>query len=57
VQSAQATLPEFRRAKELLEAGRPYVQRTNIIPNLNEFIGNVDTYIEIQDAIIRRGGR
>lgn len=57
VQSAQATLPEFRRAKELLQAGRPYVQRTNIIPNLDEFIGNVDTYIEIQDAIIRRGAR
>jgi tetratricopeptide (TPR) repeat protein len=56
-QSAQATLPEFRQAKSLLEAGRPYVQRTNIIPNLNEFIGNVDTYIEIQEAIIRRGGR
>jgi hypothetical protein len=56
VQSARATRPQFVRAKELLQAGQPYVQRTNVIPNFNEFIGNVDTYIEIQDAIIRRGG-
>jgi tetratricopeptide (TPR) repeat protein len=56
VQSARATRPQFVRAKELLQAGQPYVQRTNVIGNFNEFIGNVDTYIEIQDAIIRRGG-
>ncbi len=57
VESARATLPEFRRARELLMAGRPYVQREQIIQNFNEFVGNVDTYIEIQDAIIRRAGR
>jgi tetratricopeptide (TPR) repeat protein len=56
VQSAQATRPQFVRAKELLQAGQPYVQRTGVIANFGEFIGNVDTYIEIQDAIIRRGG-
>jgi tetratricopeptide (TPR) repeat protein len=57
VESARATLPEFRRARELIMAGRPYVQREQIIQNFNEFVGNVDTYIEIQDAIIRRAGR
>jgi tetratricopeptide (TPR) repeat protein len=56
VQSAQATRPEFVRARELLQAGQPFVQRSGVIPNFAELIENVNTFIEIQDAIIRRGG-
>jgi len=54
VQSAQATLPEFRQARELMQAGQGYVQRTGVV-QLGPLLENVGTYIEIQEAIIRRG--
>jgi len=54
VQSAQAALPQFQRSRELLRAGQPYVQRTNVL-QFGPLMENVDRYIEIQEAIIRRG--
>lgn len=54
VQSAQATLPEFRQARDLMQAGQGYVQRTGVV-QLGPLLENVATYIEIQEAIIRRG--
>ncbi len=56
VETARATRPQFAEAKRLMEAGAPYVQRTNVIPNWGEFMGNVDDFIEIQDLVIRRAG-
>ncbi len=54
LQSAQETLPQFRRAHSLLAASRAYADRQPQI-NLEQFLSAVNTYIEIQEAIIRRG--
>ena len=53
VATAQATLPLFRRALELLNQSGAYPASVNV--NLPELVGNVNTYMEIQDAIIKRG--
>lgn len=50
--SAQRALPMFRRAKELLEAAAGYQQQEQTRQTL---ISQVNDYIEIQDALIRRG--
>lgn len=54
-QSARATLPAFQRAKRLFEEARPYGQRSPG-SNLAQFLSATDQYIEIQEALIRRGG-
>lgn len=56
VASAERTLPIFRRALEHLERGQLYAQE-NPGSNLNQIIEAANQFIEIQDAIIRRGNR
>ena len=50
--SARATLPMFQSARRLFLAARGYTQS-----DINLYVENTDTYIEIQEAIIKRGGR
>lgn len=51
--SAQASLPLFERSLPLLRAGASYAPTVGINPD--QIIGNADQYMEIQNAIIRRG--
>jgi tetratricopeptide (TPR) repeat protein len=53
--SAQAALPIFRQAREQLQAGQPYAQRSG--QNFGQLMEAVATFIEIQEAIIAREGR
>ena len=53
LQSAQTTLPAFQQALQLLGDVGGYPSSVNL--NLTELQGNVGTYIEIQEAIIKRG--
>ncbi len=55
-ESAEQALPVFQRARELFEAGADYAERMPQV-NLNQFLGAADQYIEIQEAILRRGRR
>lgn len=51
--SARQALPIFQRALEHLQKGRAYAERSNI--NLAEIIQATNTYVEIQQALIKRG--
>jgi hypothetical protein len=51
--SAQATLPKFQEARQLLANAGAYP--TTIDVSLGELQENVATYIEIQEAILRQG--
>jgi tetratricopeptide (TPR) repeat protein len=51
--TAKATLPSFRRSLDLLNQSGTYPASVNV--NLAELIANVSTYVEIQEAIIKRG--
>jgi tetratricopeptide (TPR) repeat protein len=53
LQSAQATLPKFRQALELFNQSGQYPASVNV--NMAQLVEATNTYIEIQDAIIRRG--
>ena len=53
LQSAQATLPKFRQALELFNQSGTYPASVNV--NLAQLLEATNTYVEIQDAIIRRG--
>lgn len=53
--SAQATLPKFQEAAQLFEQAREYAA-TQASINLAQYLTNTQTYIEIQQAIIK-GGR
>jgi tetratricopeptide (TPR) repeat protein len=53
--TAQATLPQFQRALRLLNSCAGYTQRNNLENSRQELITATTTYIEIQEAIIRRG--
>jgi len=55
LQSAQASLPKFQQARELIASAQGYGDDRPGI-NITEYLGNIDTFIEIQEAIIRRGG-
>lgn len=52
---ARATLPLFQRARQLVEASRSWAGRNNRTNNVNQIIQAADQYIEMMDAIIRRG--
>jgi tetratricopeptide (TPR) repeat protein len=54
VESAQRALPMFQEARRLFEASRGYADRTQGV-NYNQLIQATDQYMEIQNAIIRRG--
>jgi tetratricopeptide (TPR) repeat protein len=51
--TAQASLPNFNRAVALLRQSGDYPASVNV--NLAQLLDNASTYIEIQDAIIKRG--
>lgn len=51
--TAQASLPKFNQAVELLRQSGDYPASVNV--NLQQLLDNATTYIEIQDAIIKRG--
>ncbi len=53
LESARATLPKFRQALRLLQDVGNYPSTVNV--TIGDLISNVNTYIEIQDAIIKRG--
>jgi len=55
LESARASLPLFVRARELM-AGTEAYTRTQPSINLPAFLANVGTFIEIQEAIIKRRG-
>ncbi|MBI4539679.1 MAG: tetratricopeptide repeat protein [Gemmatimonadetes bacterium] len=55
VESAKKTLPQFQRALGLFENSRNYAASQPSI-NLAQFINAAKTYIEIQEAIIKRAG-
>jgi len=53
--TAEATLPRFQEALRLFQNTGGYTVRQNLENTRQQLIGNVNTYIEIQEAIIRRG--
>lgn len=53
LETAQSTLPTFRRVLELLGDVGDYPSTVNV--TLSELVDNVNTFIEIQEAIIKRG--
>jgi tetratricopeptide (TPR) repeat protein len=53
--TAQATLPRFQEALRMIQSCGDYAQRNNLESNRQELLSATNTYIEIQDAIIRRG--
>ena len=52
-ESANATKPMFEQAKQLFTAGRAYAATAGV--NVQQIMDAVDTYIEIQTVLIRRG--
>ena len=55
LETARATLPRFQQALRLFQSSRNYASRQDI--NLQQLLDAASTYVEIQEAIIRRGGR
>ena len=53
LQSAQSSLPKFREAMGLLQQSGDYPASVNV--NLAQLLENANTYVEIQEAIIKRG--
>ena len=56
VETANRTLPMFREALALFERGKGYADRTDGV-NFQQFAEAIGTYLDIQDAIIRRANR
>lgn len=52
--TARSTLPQFQQAMQLFPLAREYAA-TQASINLLQFMTNAQTYIEIQEAIIKRG--
>ena len=52
-ESANATKPMFEQAKQLFTSGRSYASTAGV--NVQQIMDAVDTYIEIQTVLIRRG--
>ena len=55
LETAQSTLPRFQEALRMIQTCGDYAQRNNLESNRQELLTATNTYIEIQDAIIRRG--
>jgi tetratricopeptide (TPR) repeat protein len=53
LQTAQSSLPKFNQAVQFLNQSGDYPASVNV--NLQQLLENAQTYIEIQDAIIKRG--
>jgi tetratricopeptide (TPR) repeat protein len=52
--TAQATLPKFQQAIRLFNQASEYADSQPSI-NLQQFLANTQTYVEIQEAIVKRG--
>jgi hypothetical protein len=52
VESARRALPMFQRARAMIAAGEAYAGSASSRATL---LKDIDTYIEIQNALIRRG--
>lgn len=55
LQTANATLPQFQEALRLIQGCQGYAQNNNLEGNRQQIISATGTYIEIQEAIIKRG--
>jgi tetratricopeptide (TPR) repeat protein len=55
LQTAQATLPQFQEAMRLIQSCGGYAQKNNLESNRQQIQTATQTYIEIQEAIIKRG--
>jgi len=55
LETANATLPQFQEALRLLSGAASYAQGNNLEGSRQELLSATNTYIEIQEAIIRRG--
>lgn len=55
LETAQTTLGTFREALRLFESCGDYARANNLEGNLMELVKATGTFIEIQEAIIRRG--
>jgi hypothetical protein len=53
LETAQSTLAKFQSAMALLRETGQYPGSVSV--DLQELLGNVTTYVEIQEAIIKRG--
>jgi len=53
--TAESTLGKFKEALRLLQGAGTYAQGQNLENNRQELLSATNTYIEIQEAIIRRG--
>lgn len=53
LETARATLPKFQQALQLFQQSGDYPRTVNV--NINQLMTNANTYIEIQEAIIKRG--
>jgi tetratricopeptide (TPR) repeat protein len=53
---ARQTMPLFQEAKRLVEASRPWAQRTNRVGNVDQISNAADQYVEIMGLTIQRGG-
>jgi tetratricopeptide (TPR) repeat protein len=54
-ETALATLPRFQEALRLLQTTAGFAQKRNMENDRVQLISNINTYIEIQEAIIKRG--
>jgi tetratricopeptide (TPR) repeat protein len=53
LETARGTLPKFQQALQLFQQSGDYPRTVNV--NINQLMTNANTYIEIQEAIIKRG--
>jgi tetratricopeptide (TPR) repeat protein len=55
LETAKATLPQFQEVLRLMQSCGDYAQRNNRESNRQELLNAANTYIGIQEAIIKRG--
>jgi len=55
LETAQSTLGQFKEALGLLQGAAAYAQQQNLESNRQELLNATQTYIDIQEAIIKRG--
>lgn len=55
LETARATLPLFQEALQLIQSCGGYAQRENLESNRQELLTATNTFIEIQETIIKRG--
>ena len=55
LETAKSTVDQFREALRLLRDAASYAQQQNLESNRQELLNATQTYIDIQEAIIKRG--